>query len=102
MNVPTNRICPFGATCEEIKDGAIQRCIGYVKMIGKDPQSEATYDEWKCSLFEWLPILLCENAQTNRGQTVAVESMRNEMVKGQQDFIALVVAASQKNKQISG
>ena len=32
----------------------------------------------------WQPILLVENAQTNRGQTQALESFRNEVVTGQQ------------------
>lgn len=48
----------------------------------------------------WLPILLVENAQTNRGQTEALESFRNETIKGQNVFHDLL-AQGLKNKQIT-
>jgi len=83
------KTCPYGNTCEEIKeivvDGkkkmAIHRCVSYIKMRGRDPQSEETYDKWQCSVFEWLPVLLCENARTNRGQTDAIDSLKKEALK---------------------
>lgn len=92
------RSCPLGGVCQEIKDNTLHRCVGYVKLIGKDPQSEKTYDEYKCALLEWLPILLIENAQTNRGQTAATESFRNEMVKSQNVFNSIMASAAMINQ----
>ncbi len=74
--------CPLGGVCEEIREGKLHRCRGWVKMQGKDPQSEKVYDEWKCSLLEWNPILLVEGSQVARGNVVAVEGLRNSMHSG--------------------
>lgn len=79
------KTCPLGSECEEIKNNKIYRCRWYVALKGKDPQSEEMIDDWQCALY-WMPILLVENAQTNRGQTRALESFRNEMVDGQSAF----------------
>jgi hypothetical protein len=73
--------CPLGHVCEEAKDGKIHRCLWYVKIIGRDPQSMKEYDEWGCAMV-WQPLLSIEMARTNQGQTAAIESFRNEMVKG--------------------
>jgi len=77
--------CPFGMECEKIKDDKIHRCSLFIKLQGKDPQSDKDIDHWGCA-FAWLPILLIENAQTNRGQTQALESFRNETIRNQQQF----------------
>lgn len=77
--------CPFGSKCEEVKDNKIHRCKLYINVKGKHPQSEEIIDQWDCG-FAWLPILMIENAQTNRGQTQALESFRNEVVKNQKEF----------------
>ena len=80
--------CPLGHKCEEIKDKAIYRCSWYTEVVGKNPQSEEVINEWRCAM-SWMPMMMIENAQTNRGQTQAVESFRNEMVKAQDKVIAL-------------
>lgn len=85
----TKLTCPLGSECETIKDNQLHRCKWYVALKGKDPQSEAIIDDWQCAMY-WLPILLVENAQTNRGQTQALESFRNEMVRGQSIFNTLI------------
>lgn len=87
--------CPLGAECEEIKDNKLHRCRWYVALAGKDPQSEKVIDDWQCAMY-WMPILSVENAQTNRGQTQALESFRNEMVKGQEEFNQIISDASKK------
>lgn len=79
-------VCPLGSVCEEARDGKIYRCAWYTRLVGKDPQSNKEYDEWGCAL-QWLPILLVENAQTNRGQTAAIESFRNEVIRQQNQMI---------------
>lgn len=96
-NIPIETTCPLGATCEEVRDGKIHRCIGWQKLIGKDPQTGEPRDEWGCSLFTWLPILLVENASTNRGQTQALESFRNAVVQGNGQLMAVI--ANTKRQQ---
>lgn len=91
--------CPLGAECEEIKDNQMQRCAWYVCLKGKDPQSEKEIDEWKCSM-AWMPIMLIENAQTNRGQTQAIESLRNETKSGQEIFNKIISEAIKSKKMI--
>ena len=89
--------CPLGSQCEEIKDNKIHRCIWFTKIAGKMPDSEETVDEWRCAM-SWLPFLMVETSMTNRGQTSAIESMRNEMVKGQNTFNSILLNASKDNK----
>jgi len=87
--------CPLGSICEEIKDNQICRCKWYIALKGKDPQSEQFIDKWGCAM-EFIPILLIENAQTNRGQTQALESFRNEMVDSQNIFNSILNSAQKK------
>lgn len=79
MVIETVITCPLGHTCEEIKDNKINRCAWYTCVAGQHPQSGEQINQWKCAM-AWTPILLIENANTNRGQTSAIESFRNEMV----------------------
>jgi len=97
--IETRIICPLGSRCEEIKDGALMRCAWYVKLIGKDPQSEETYDEWRCAI-AWLPIMQVEVAQTNRGQTEALCSFRDETLKRQDIFNLLAAKSIERRKEM--
>jgi len=85
--------CPLGSVCEEIKDNKICRCAWYVKMTGVDASGE-DHDEWKCAM-AWQPILLTEVSGTNRGQTSALESFRNETIVRQDK--ALEIASNAQN-----
>ena len=89
MSLEIENTCPLGSTCEEVKDGKIHRCAWYTKIVGKNPQSEEQIEDWACAI-SWLPMLQVEMSQTNRGQTHALESFRNETVKGQTVFNTLV------------
>ena len=89
--------CPLGHKCQEIKDNKIHRCMWYTKIVGTNPQTGEEVDQWNCAM-GWIPILLVENSQTNRGQTQAIESMRNETVKGQQIFNEIVQQAAQRKR----
>ncbi len=91
----TKIICPLGLECEEIKNDQLHRCRWYIKIIGKGPQSEKMIDEWDCAL-AWMPMLLIENAMTNRGQTAAIESLRNEAKKQQEEFNQIISIGIQK------
>ena len=73
--------CPLGSKCEEIVEGQFRRCAWYTEMTGQDAQGN-DHNTWRCAM-AWMPILQVEVAGTNRGQTAAIESLRNETVKRQ-------------------
>lgn len=78
-NIEIEYTCPLGSKCEEIKDNKIYRCAWYTEIKGTDGQGNEV-DDWKCAM-SWQPILQVEISGTNRGQTAAIESFRNESVK---------------------
>jgi len=80
VELKTELSCPLGHKCEEIKGDRISRCAWFTKLAGQNPTTGEQIDEQGCAM-SWLPILLVENAKTNRGTSAAVESFRNEMVK---------------------
>jgi hypothetical protein len=94
MALEVEFFCPLGSTCEEAVDGVIKRCAWYTKMVGLDPNTGKEVDDWACSM-AWMPMLQVEMSKTNRGQTEALESLRNETVKGQAEFNDIV---SKKSK----
>lgn len=55
-------------------------CAWFMKIRGKDPQTNNEIEEWGCSM-AWLPVLMIENSQQQRQTGAAVESFRNEMVR---------------------
>lgn len=71
--------CPLGSKCEEVKNDTVYRCRWYTQIQGMNPQTGEQMDTWDCAI-AWLPILSVEMSRTNRGQTAALESFRNEMV----------------------
>ena len=104
MTIPIEYSCPLGSTCEEVKDGAdgkpvIVRCSWYTKLEGKNPQSEEEIEDWACSM-SWMPMMMVEMTQTNRGQTAALESFRNETVKGQTEFNQILLGKRNNGKTI--
>lgn len=78
--------CPLGSDCEKIIGDTIERCMWFVKLEGTNPNNGNKEDNETCAI-RWLPLLQIEMANTNRGQTAALESFRNETVKGQTEFI---------------
>jgi hypothetical protein len=89
--------CPLGSVCEEIKDNKIHRCMWYTKVVGQNPNTGETVNDWSCAI-SWMPTLQIEMSQTNRGQSQAIESFRNETVKGQKAFNNLI--AESQNKKL--
>ena len=95
--------CPLGSECEEIKDNKIHRCIWYTAVRGVNPNTGEEVDDWNCAI-AWGPILQIETSQTQRGVSSALESFRNETVKGQKEFNQLMssgqaIALGLKGKQ---
>jgi hypothetical protein len=69
-------------------------CMWFRKIVGTNPQTGAQVDEYDCAI-NWLPLLLIESANQTRGTQAAVESLRNESVKGTE-------ATIQTLKMVSG
>ena len=95
--------CPLGSECEEIKDNKIHRCMWYTAVRGTNPNTGEDVDEWNCAI-AWGPILQIETSQTQRGVSTALESFRNETLKGQKEFNQLMstgqaIALGLKGKQ---
>lgn len=80
VNIEIVYFCPIDKVCEEIKDNKLYRCRWWKRLAGAHPQTGEAIDEWDCSV-GWGPILDVEIARTNRGQTQALESFRNETIK---------------------
>jgi hypothetical protein len=76
MQIESKANCPLDGfnPCRQLE------CAWFLKISGKDPQSNKDIDEWGCSM-AWLPIMMIENSQQQRSTGAAVESFRNEMVK---------------------
>ena len=89
MALEVEFFCPLGSECETAEGKIIKRCAWYTKMVGLDPNTGKEVDDWACSM-SWMPMLQVEMSRTNRGQTKALESFRNETVKGQQEFNKIV------------
>ena len=73
-------------------------CSWYTQIRGANPQTGEAVDEWGCAV-TWLPMLLIENSQQQRGTGAAVESFRNEMVKNNENNINVLSAAAQMLNQ---
>ena len=70
-----------GKWCPLIRKNCVEhKCAFYTHVMGHNPNTGQAVDEWACSI-QFLPMLLIENSQQQRGTGAAVESFRNEMVK---------------------
>lgn len=85
-NCPLNNFEP----CKQLD------CAWFVQMRGTDPNTGKEVDEYSCGI-AWLPMLLVENAAQSRQTGAAVESFRNEMVKGAQESQKLLIASMELN-----
>lgn len=79
--IPVRTTCPLGSKCEEVKDGAIHRCAWFVMLRGTNVNTGEDVDDWGCAM-AYMPMLMIENSKQQRSTSAAVESFRNEMVKG--------------------
>ncbi len=87
-------ICPF------LKKKCIEGdCALWSHILGTNPQTGSIVDLFDCSV-KWLPILLAENSKQTRGAQSAIESMRNAVVKRQDELNNAVKIAQQNPKRI--
>lgn len=99
MQLKTELTCPLGSKCEEIKDGAIQRCAWFIELAGRNPNTGEEKNERGCAM-AWMPVLLVENAMQQRSTSAAVESFRNEMVRSN-DASQQLLAATMLGKPVA-
>ena len=74
-----------GKYCPLIKKDCIGlQCSWFTQIRGMNPNTGEPVDEWGCAI-TWMPMLLIENSQQQRSTGSAVESFRNEVVKGNRE-----------------
>ena len=94
MKIEPKNQCPLNnfEPCKQLD------CAWFLKVTGKNPNTGADVDEWGCSM-AWMPILLIENSQQQRSTGAAVESFRNEMVRGNELNTQIMMAAVGQRQQ---
>jgi hypothetical protein len=99
MKIESKANCPLDGfkPCRQLE------CAWFMQIRGTNPNSGEPVDEWGCSM-AWMPMLMIENSQQQRGTSAAVESFRNEMVKnnevGQRVLLAAVGVTPQAQTMI--
>jgi len=99
MKIESKANCPLDSfkPCRQLE------CAWFMQIRGTNPNSGEPVDEWGCSM-AWMPMLMIENSQQQRGTSAAVESFRNEMVKnnevGQRVLLAAAGVPQQTQKMI--
>ncbi len=63
-------------------------CMWATRLQGNDPQTGNPIDEESCAV-TWLPMLLTQSIQASHQVGAAVESARNQAVKGNEESVAL-------------
>ncbi len=93
MKIEPGKFCPLvGGDCKQFE------CMFWTQLRGAHPQTGQEIDEWDCAI-KWLPVLLIEGSKETRQAAAAIESFRNEMVRGQQTVLRM--AANGEVKEIS-
>ena len=90
MKIEAKQNCPLNnfEPCKQLD------CAWFIQLRGTNPNTGKDVDEWGCAI-AWQPILAIEGAQQMRQAGAAVESLRNESVKAnQQNLMALYDIAS--------
>lgn len=78
MQLKSGNFCPLiKKDCKGIE------CSWFMQMRGVNPNTGKDVDEWGCAI-AWTPVLLIENSQQQRQTGAAIESFRNEVVRGNQ------------------
>jgi hypothetical protein len=72
-----------GTYCPLLQKNCIeQKCAWYTKLVGTNKNTGQPIDDWGCAI-AWMPVLMVETANESRQTAAAVESLRNENIKGQ-------------------
>lgn len=77
--------------CPLLQKACIEhQCKFFIHLLGNDPQTAKPLDKFDCAM-AFIPILLIEGAQQSRQAGAAIESFRNEMVRGNQETQRLLI-----------
>jgi len=89
MKIESKSNCPLDGfkPCRQLE------CAWFMQIRGTNPNSGEPVDEWGCSM-AWMPMLMIENSQQQRGTSAAVESFRNEMIKNNEVGQRVLLAAA--------
>jgi hypothetical protein len=89
MQIESKANCPLDGfkPCRQLE------CAWFMKISGTNPNTGKEVEEWGCSM-AWMPMLMIENSQQQRGTSAAVESFRNEMVKNNEVGQRVLLAAA--------
>ena len=79
--------CPATMHSDKCMDH-FMNCPKWVNVQGQHPQTGSLVDQYAC-LDTWMPILLIENSQQQRGTQKAVESLRNIVDRDNQQILSL-------------
>lgn len=89
------KICPL------IKKSCLEQgCTFWTHLIGKNPQTSVSVDEWNCSI-TFLPILLVENASVMRNVQAGVDKVANE-TRGVTDFFGKAMNQTKIDNDLNG
>lgn len=75
------------------------KCVLYVHIRGKNPQTEEEMDHWNCSL-SWTPMLLIENSQRQMQTAASIDALRKEAVVRGNEQGAMVTALLTQRPQL--
>ncbi len=81
----------FEKSCRSIVTGC--GCRKWVKVDGLNPNTGEQITKFDCA-DAWLPMLIIENTQMQRQTGAAVESFRNETIKGNEQAMRVMVATA--------
>ena len=85
-----------GDFCPLIKKDCMGiKCSWYTQIRGTNPNTGEPTDEWGCAV-AWMPFMAVEIAQKSNQTGAAVESFRNEVVKGNQQNQQLYIQSLQQ------
>ena len=86
---PDKLTCPYTGhkkLCRTLRE----HCPKWVMLTGKHPQDEGqVVEEWACA-DSWEPVLLVEIAQRVEAQGDAIQLLRKEVVRGQEEAMKLM------------
>jgi len=90
MTIETVFTCPLGSECKTIKNNVIHQCLWLTGISHINKNTGETEDKSMCAI-AWMPVLTIESANTNRGQTDAICSLRDETLARQDLAIKAMV-----------
>ena len=100
---PENVKCPYTGFKTACRKLALD-CPKFVQLQGNNPQTGDPISKYGCA-DQFIPLLLIENSQMQRQTGAAVESFRNEMVKGNAEsrqYLEALVYNSKPTNLIEG